>query len=206
MKTVNGMDSSRGGPLSTLILMLPLIVVPALVVLRPSEQDSGFASDDLAAVEGDDFFTEEDGFGSGSANSDLGEPSFERPRSAELELLDAPFPDFDDEPGSPVPNRDALTAGGRRPAAASPSAPGVAQDPNRRRTPDLSRWGVTRSVWFTNGSTGEPEFAVFVPAKNNVLYRFAASGASERRVVEDVVRQIEEWQSEQAPPLAPETN
>ena len=52
--------------MSTLILMLPLIVVPALVVLRPSERNSGVSSHDLAASDtnSDDFLSDTDDFDS----------------------------------------------------------------------------------------------------------------------------------------------
>lgn len=179
------MDSSRGGPLSTLILMLPLIVVPALVVMRPSEQDSGFSSNDLAASVDDEFGTDGEGlesmFGPESDFADSEAPQ----RSAEMGLLEMPLSDFESSPEETA--RDSRGSE-RTPNRASDSSTG-------RRIPDLSQWGVTRSIWFTPGNPDQIGFAAFVPFRNGrVRYRFAAIGTSDDEVVEDVIRQIKEWQ------------
>lgn len=46
------MDSSRGGPLTTFIMMLPLIVVPAIAMLKPADGSGGIISDLLNAATG----------------------------------------------------------------------------------------------------------------------------------------------------------
>ena len=62
----SGMDSSRSGLLSTILMTLPLIVVPAVALLRPPGQ-AGVAGVDVAASDDesglhDVFFDELDGF------------------------------------------------------------------------------------------------------------------------------------------------
>lgn len=46
------MESSRGGPLTTFIMMLPLIVVPAIAMLKPADGSGGILSDLLNAATG----------------------------------------------------------------------------------------------------------------------------------------------------------
>ena len=189
------MDSSRGGPLSTLLLMLPLIVVPALMVLRPSEPDSGFAGGDVAAREEDDFLSGDENFESMFNEGREAPPAADSARTAETDLLDMGLGDFaTSERSAPEPRRTAQAD--RR---ENRSAPRPSSSPATRRTPDLSRWGVSGSVWFTPGDSGQVGFAAFVPTGNDsVRYRFAAIGQSDTEVVEDVIRQIKEWQTPDA--------
>ena len=192
---VNGMDSKRSGMLSTLILMLPLIVVPALVVLRPAAPDSGFGDNDLTAADGDEFPVEGDDFDSMFGELTTSEPSADDAGTAEFELLDdrrSELQDVDptmpDRHGTPPVNESHLN---------SPPVPQPRSNVQRSR--DLSGWGVTKSVWFTPGAPGAVGFAAFVPIKGkSVRYRFAAIGTSDEQVIQDVVRQIEKWRSAQA--------
>lgn len=67
------MDSSRSGLLSTILMTLPLIVVPTLALLRPPGQ-AGIAGIDVAASEDeselhDAFFDELDGFDADSSEA-----------------------------------------------------------------------------------------------------------------------------------------
>jgi len=67
------MDSSRSGLLSTILMTLPLIVVPAVALLRPPGQ-AGIAGVDVAASEDDSglhdaFFDELDGFDADSSDA-----------------------------------------------------------------------------------------------------------------------------------------
>ena len=197
------MDSSRGGALSTLILMLPLVVVPALVVLRPSDRNSGVSSYDLAASDSDtnsnNFLSDTDDFDS-VFGQEIQSKSFHEDGHPEIDdLLASPLADLDQmdsrihdanpvEP-SPANRRNALP-----------------ESPLKTRSHgsfDLSRWGVTQTVWFTPGDAGATGLAVFVPApmKNGrIRYRFEAIGASDEQVVHDVIRQINDWASLQNSP------
>lgn len=49
-----GMDSSRSGLFSTLIMTIPLIVVPAIALLRPAIQTSGISTNPLSASDDED--------------------------------------------------------------------------------------------------------------------------------------------------------
>ena len=55
------MDSSRSGLLSTLIMTVPLIVVPAIALLRPASPNPGLTTSALEASAEDDFFSTEFG-------------------------------------------------------------------------------------------------------------------------------------------------
>ena len=191
---VNGMDSTRSGPLSTLILMLPLIVVPALVVLRPAAHDSGLGNNDLTAADGDQFPADGEDFDSMFGELIAPESSVHDGQSAEFELRN--------EPRSELRAVDPTTMDHRAmpPAkeAHSDSPPIPPSPSDVQRNPDLSDWGVIKSVWFTPGHSGSVGFAAFVPSNDeNVRYRFAAIGTTDQQVVQDVVRQIEDWQSTQ---------
>ena len=184
------MDSAHSGPLTTLILVLPLIVVPALVMLRPPEQDSGFGNDDLSAADEDRLPPDSDDF---DAMFGTAIPVDQKPASG-IRLLDEPLSRSDDA--------NSQTAGGgdrRQTYMEQPERPTVpAYRPDSPRDPDLTRWGVTKSVWFVPGESGTVGFAAFVPTQDGrVRYRFAAIGTEEREVVQDVTRQIEIWQSNQ---------
>jgi hypothetical protein len=182
--------------MSTLILMLPLIVVPALVVLRPSERNSGVSSHDLAASDtnSDDFLSDTDDFDS-VFGREIQSKSFHEDGHPEIDNLMA----------SPLANLGQLDSKIRDANQAEPSTanrrnalPASPREPDSHGSFDLSRWGVTQTVWFTPGDAGVTGLAVFVPAptKNgHIRYRFEAIGDSDEQVVQDVVRQINDWTS-----------
>ncbi|MCH2210431.1 MAG: hypothetical protein MK110_03960 [Fuerstiella sp.] len=186
------MDSSRGGPLSTLILMMPLIVVPALVLLRPPEKDTGFGNTDLGAAENHEFSGDPDDFESMFGDSTGLSSRHEQPAEFEVELLDASRSDVGEvESTMEIPG---LTRSTHNNPADSPATSEVRSA--TRGLLNLSHLGVTRTVWFTPGEPGSVGFAAFVPTRNqSVQYRFASIGSSDRQVVADVVHQIEEWHS-----------
>ena len=183
--------------MSTLILMLPLIVVPALVVLRPSERNSGVSSHDLAASDtnSDDFLSDTDDFDS-VFGQEIQSKSFHEDGHPEIDdLLASPLADLDQMDSKVRDANQAEPSTANRRNAATPA-------PQRKTDShgsfDLSRWGVTQTVWFTPGNAGAIGLAVFVPAsmKNGrIRYRFEAIGASDEQVVQDVVRQINDWTS-----------
>ena len=189
---VNGMDSTRSGPLSTLILMLPLIVVPALVVLRPTAPERGFGDNDLSAADGDQFPVDGSDFDSMFGELSPSESSADDARSAEFEPRDEPRSEVQDVNPTMTDRHEAPPTS----KTVSDSPPVPQPRLHGKRSPDLSNWGVTRSVWFTTGTPDAVGFAAFVPTRDKtVRYRFAAIGQSEQQVVRDVVRQIEKWRS-----------
>ena len=184
------MDSTRGGPLTTLILMLPLIVVPALVVLRPPERDSGYGSGDLSAADRDRIPAGADEFDSmfGATVAPV------HNQGAAIKLLDEPLSNREpvDDVASELHRGPQLYHEHQEPPPISDS--GLLS----RRIPDLTRWGVTKSIWFTPGNSGAVGFAAFVPSQDGrIRYRFSAVGREDGEVIQDVVRQIEIWQSAQ---------
>ena len=168
--------------------MLPLIVVPVLVVLRPPERDSGFGNDDLSAADGDRFPPDPDDF---DAMFDAVIPADHKHTSG-IRLLDEPLSRLEE-----LDSETAGRAGTRKTYVEQPERPAVPESGlNSRRNPDLTHWGVTKSVWFVPGDSGTVGFAAFVPTQDGrVRYRFAAIGTADREVVQDVIRQIEIWQS-----------
>jgi len=212
------MESNRSSPLSTLIMILPLIVVPGLAILRPAEHDNGFVSDDLnAAAQGMEFSEFEPTVGAGDSFSRLLDSPPSRPRSAASRLdapmarLDAPLAEDWRSPsethgaatGRTAPNR---TAGGaitqpsnRLTDSASAAAPHAALLENLRIA------GATRTMWFRPGGTGDVGFIAFLPGDGNMVsYRFEAIASSESDAIRDVVRQVRRWQQQQAPPSSSE--
>lgn len=73
------MDSSRSGLLSTLIMTVPLIVVPAIALLRPPVPHPGISTGDLEASADDDFFSGFDGIDA----SGFGDPTSPRKMPAD---------------------------------------------------------------------------------------------------------------------------
>lgn len=179
------MDSSRGGPLSTLILFLPLVVVPAVAILRPAERDSGLVGDDLTASE-DAFLSEPDDF-----FRDLdGETADREHEEDRLMAGDMPFAEGD--------FRERLTDSGEQkrrhqtPARSHSYSdqPAAQADP----PPDLSHLGVSSSLWFNPGNNRGFGFVAFVPTKkDSVRYRFSSIQDTEERAVDDVAQQIRVW-------------
>ncbi len=177
------MDSSRGGPLSTLILFLPLIVVPAVAVLRPAERDSGLVGDDLTASE-DAFLSEPDDF-----FRDLDVETADREHEEDRLLAgDMPFAEGN--------SRERLTDSGEQkrphqtPAHSHSDRATAPADPS----PDLSHLGVSSSLWFSPGNNRGFGFVAFVPTKkDSVRYRFSSIQDTEERAVDDVAQQIRVW-------------
>ena len=201
------MDSTRGGPLSTLILMLPLVIVPAIALLRPAERDSGFVGGDVGA-------TEEDGFSLGPSDFDAvfgdeDQDSDEQPDGFRESIGEedafsrslgdsSPFFDKDDTPGNepPRPARR-RRAGADRSRSSDSGGPGT-QGAESRRLPDLTHLGVAHSLWFAPGAEQQFGFVAFVSTDEpSVRYRFSAIQNTEARAVADVTEQIQVWRREQ---------
>ena len=214
------MDSSRGGPFANLLLILPLVIVPALAMLRPAERNSGLLNDDVAAA-GDGFPSDtddfdamfEDAFDDPPPGTRADETETHRHRrsgdeTAEMsddetlfEKIDR-LPDRNDRSDRRVsehhdPHHDSQHG---RPAGRDDAGRDEkTADIRRLPRPNLSRYGATDSVWFRPGDEhGSIGFAAFVPGlSGDVRYRFSAIGTSQDAVVKDVIRQIQNWQRQQ---------
>lgn len=192
------MDSSRGGPLTTLIMMLPLIVVPAIAMLRPLDLQNGLTSGPLSASQEDEDFAELSEFGfddpaqakpvnsrevSDYSMSDgvagLSAPLFSGAQTAENEAHDASFP-FGSSPAASTANEPDFT-------------PWMTQ---------LNAMGATRTLWF-QPATGSEGFVAFVPVANAdrvITYRFEAIAADQTAALENVTMQIRQWQASRTNP------
>lgn len=91
------MESSRGGPLTTFIMMLPLIVVPTVAMLKPAGNPVGMVTDFLSASpEGDEAeadsaaqpgaFTDADEF-----SDFFGDADSSPPQTTGIQADDSPF-------------------------------------------------------------------------------------------------------------------
>ncbi len=109
------MDSSRSGLLSTILMTLPLIVVPAVALLRPPGTASGVSTVALDASEDDgvnSIFDDFDGFDSDPSNG-FTEKSAEHSESDSTSSADEFLFHDDDEPHPVAENR------GEQPKAAA---------------------------------------------------------------------------------------
>ncbi len=186
------MDSSRGGPLTNFIMVLPLIVVPLIAILRPADRDSGISGQDVsAAADGeslDDFghldFDRLTGTGANGGFADRSNSRATASNAGPAGLLEAPR-DFSQAFDTHAPPTGLLSA--------------TTSDPDQqRRFVELERLGATRSMWFSPGGARSVGFAAFFPAGDGVItYRFGAEAESETAAMDEVIRQVREFQGTQ---------
>lgn len=191
------MESSRSGPLTTFIMMLPLIVVPTVAMLKPANLEEGWASQLLSAA--DQTVT---------SDTDQDAPEF----GAEVDGFDD-FGMFIDESESPVNEAldnvdsddalfrevfdDPLTAGKTEPSGAEP---GPSKGSLDKRNPSLaplmaqlSKMGATRTLWFTPGNQMVGFVAFFEPDRGKTSYRFESIARSQAAAAQDVIQQVQTW-------------
>jgi len=219
------MDSSRSGLLSTLLMTLPLIIVPAIALLRPAGGPAG-VSQTIA-------------HGSESSEETPGETlDIELLEGFEKSLADAP--EFNptetaDAAGSPknsgidelLPD-SALTPKDQKKSltpATPKSAEPIGRDPFQQLGSDdsppntpreqaadagvdpateaavrqLQALGAIRTLWFVPGTTTSHGFAAFFRGETELVrYRFEATGPTRSGCVEDVLQQVRQWRSQSA--------
>jgi len=190
------MDSSRSGLLSTLLMTLPLIIVPAIALLRPAGGPVGVAQTTAQGAE--------------SAEDLLGFDTSEIPPT--------------DAPEFPVePKIDDLLPNQTRPTPVEPIEP-QSSDPFQQpvdapatESPDgqpenfhedaateaalrqLNAMGAIRVLWFVPGTTENHGFAAFFPGETELVrYRFEAIGPTRSACAEDVVQQVKHWRQQSA--------
>ena len=197
------MESSRGGPLTTFIMMLPLIVVPTIAMLRPAGSDGSLLSNLLSAAPesetpattpddvadavfselSDDDFSEAPDFAPDFAGSDDEFADLENQLFAEASgMTGTPAaPDFDTTP-SAATNTPGVAAGG---------SPAVTSQLLGR----IKQMGAHRTMWFEPGD-GRFGFVAFFRAGNGIVsYRFEAVAATESAAIIDVMQQAQAWQT-----------
>ena len=207
------MDSSRSGLLSTLLMTLPLIVVPAIALLRPPGQTSGVSTAPLDAADlaeeifPDDFKSEDDS----PADAQSKSPK-ESSKNIEDEfggLFDeAPSEAVDDEkrhaPPKSVSKIDSCNPNpfdspdvesNKEEPAADASQPGAAD----KIVEQLNIQGAVRTIWFEAGAKSPVGFAAFFRGQTELMrIRFEAVGESREECAKNVLRQVNQWQAEQA--------
>ena len=204
------MDSSRSGLLSTLLMTLPLIVVPAIALLRPPGHTSGISTAPLDAANlaeemfPDDFTTGEKSLvdekskpPKGPSQDDEFEGLFDEfpGESTEDKKGPAPLPppskvdpfnpfDFENDPSKEEPTPDE-------------SQPGAAE----KIVEQLNVQGAVRTMWFEAGARSPVGFAAFFRGETELMrIRFEAVGESREECAKNVLRQVNQWQAEQAAP------
>ena len=210
-----GMESSRGGPLTTFIMMLPLIIVPAIAMLKPVDQKGSLLSSLLSAAPSEDEAEDQvgqlpdaDGFSSDVFGmGDLGAPSgsgseFEAPDDFS-DLESALFAEASDGisgaklPASPRVNAVSGRSGGASLLAGNSGRAGNDAD-TQHLLAVLRQLGVTRTLWFTPGSSQSVGFvAFFQPGQGIISYRFEAIAGSRAAAATAVVMQVKEWLANQ---------
>lgn len=204
------MESSRGGPLTTFIMMLPLIVVPTIAMLRPAGSDGSLLSQFLSAAPeseppastpdemADAVFSElSDSEFSESLETMPADDEFaalENQLFAEASGLSAPStPDFD--LGESAPPAAPVFADSATPAAPSTDSTAVTSQLLAR----LRQLGAQRTMWFEPGD-GRFGFVAFFRAGNGIVsYRFEAVAATESAAIIDVMQQAQAWQNQSRP-------
>lgn len=201
------MDSPKGGPLTTFIMMLPLIVVPTIAMFKPADS-SGLVSSLLSAASGDraaesqpepagddDVFAAADEefealFGESSAPpaDQFGtEDSSALLQEAVGNPSNEPFSsDFEPPPQSPAQLAPPAVSQGQNTDAAT-----------QQLLNQLSQAGAARTLWFSPGESTYGFAAFFTVGPGIVSYRFEAIAGSRAAAVQDVLRQFQTWQKAQ---------
>lgn len=218
------MDSSRGGLLSTLLMTLPLIVVPAIALLREPGMLPGVSQTPLDASDTDESLGDpmlDDLFGTDDSNprskprprgSDS-RPSVDDTESPFTEVPDDPVPEFDNEaaPGDPFevnpppgsgdtkgrPDRDRKTPNGI-PDDLEPRSEDDSAADHVRIIKQLESEGALRTLWFEPSATHPVGLAVFFRGQTELVrIRFEAVGRSRDACARDVLQQVHRWRQEQ---------
>ncbi|MCR9198697.1 MAG: hypothetical protein NXI04_08645 [Planctomycetaceae bacterium] len=194
------MESSRGGPLTTFIMMLPLIVVPTIAMLRPAGSDGSLLSNllsaapeaDTAAATPDDVA---DAVFSELSDDSFGEaPDFSTPDDEFADLENQLFAEASGMSATPAaPDFDTTPSAG----TGTPGASGAAGSPavTSQLLGRMKQMGAHRTMWFEPGD-GRFGFVAFFRAGNGIVsYRFESVAATESAAIIDVMQQAQAWQT-----------
>ena len=215
------MDSSRSGLLSTLMMTLPLIVVPAIALLRPPGQLNGVSNAALNASESeeDDFLNNE--LDELSRNFGSPEESGDKPdRKDSSDEIDQLFGDEFSASSESDPGQDREPSPGRaksKPISPDPFMPSISDENGQadsESTPvdaeddpagsaekiveQLNAQGALRTLWFEAGAKSPVGFAAFFRGQTELVrMRFEAVGQTRDECARSVMRQVTHWQAEQ---------
>jgi hypothetical protein len=208
------MESSRSGLLSTLLMTLPLIVVPAMALLRPPGRMPSVSTTPLEATDGsaEELLDEFDIVESESeprktrpdretdgASEEFDELFEESPSAGNSRSADADRPlkrdsteAFDKDLSNPFDleesSDDSLTG------PQTPKTAGGAE----RIVEELNVNGALRTMWFEAGSKTPVGFAAFFRGQTELTrIRFEAVGQSREECARNVLNQVRQWQAEQ---------
>lgn len=220
---VVGMDSSRSGLLSTLLMTLPLIVVPAIALLRPAGGPSGVSQ---TVARGSEASEENPGaeldidLPAGFDESLADAPEFnpeETPAPAPTSKdngFDDLLPDSSPAPppkaGNTLKPRESADSIGSDPFQQLDSDSHTGNPPDQTADPEidaateasirqLQALGAIRTLWFVPGTTTTHGFAAFFRGETELIrYRFEATGPTRSACVEDVLQQVRQWRNQSA--------
>lgn len=209
------MESSRSGLLSTLLMTLPLIVVPAIALLRPPGQVASVSTTPLEATDdAEEELLEEFDLVESDSGPRKGRAAQESDSSGdEFEELFA-------EPASEG-DPDSVTIGRSKKAIKaevldeelsnpfdleeSPNTPQVEKQTAERTggaervVEELNVQGALRTMWFEAGPKTPVGFAAFFRGETELTrIRFEAVGQSREECAKSVLNQVRQWQAEQA--------
>ena len=208
------MESSRSGLLSTLLMTLPLIVVPAIALLRPPGQIASVSTTPLEATDDAGELLEE---------FDLVESDSEPQKNRATRESDSAGDEFEElfaEPASEG-DSDSATTGRSKKAnkteaidnelsnpfdlEESPETPPTEEQTAEtiggadRIVEELNVQGALRTMWFEAGSKTPVGFAAFFRGQTELTrIRFEAVGQSREECARNVLNQVQLWQAEQA--------
>ncbi|MFN9282495.1 MAG: hypothetical protein ACK5YX_02245 [Planctomyces sp.] len=218
------MDSSRSGLLSTLLMTLPLIIVPAIALLRPAGGPSGVSqtiargSESPGDASGDELDIEMlEGFDKSLTDA----PEFNPEESNDVRRprkdsgIDDLLPDSSPTPGAPKKLKSTLPesseAIGRDPFQQLGSNESPTDTPQNQPAGadvdtateasirQLQALGAIRTLWFVPGTTTSHGFAAFFRGETELVrYRFEATGPTRSGCVEDVLQQVRQWRNQSA--------
>jgi hypothetical protein len=159
------MESSRGGPLSTFIMMLPLIVVPSIAMLKPAGQEGSMLSGLLSAASpkedahsaeeiADAVFAEIPGDTGSEFEPDFGDLTSS---DDEFELMNSQL--FDEAPASGSVNNLSASPQLSTRGSGNPFAPISGTNNTDQLLTALRQMGSTNSIWFDPGDGQLTKFA-----------------------------------------------
>jgi|GEM_PF-1703271 hypothetical protein len=192
------MDSSRNSLLSTLLMTLPLIVVPLIAMLRPPGPTGGISTAPMAASETpwlndfDGLFQEE--FASENATDTPAEsdPSWKinadpfLPGAASTAAPEATAPETT-APETPV----------LQPTAAAAEAEPAPVDQIQLAEQRLRTLGASRVHWFEASAEKPFGLSVFFRGSDQIVqYGFMAAAPTRIEALTEVLDQVAEWQKQ----------
>jgi hypothetical protein len=195
------MESSRSGPLTTFIMTLPLIVVPAIAMLKPADSGQGFISSILSASSGQVESAEMADSGHGNAPKfNALEDEFDAlfSESSEDGALETGELAFQEDVGNSLVD-NFVTDFGSPETNSSPGGIQLSKNPTADPSVDqllvkLTQMGASRTIWFSPDGTTVGFVAFFPTGPGTVSYRFASMAESKVAAVQDVMQQARAWQ------------